>query len=400
MTEMNLKSFSEKGMAMRSCADLLLAISPGELAAFNNGESAHAFPGLLTFASAPDQHIPADQLASAQVAVVEVDPGNPGSLDRLRAIGRDFPGLPRVAAIGEATVALVQALVREGVSDVIVLPVQTDELLDVALRALAQSRNRNEVPQRLAPQLAVVRSIGGCGATSVATHIAAHLAAMSPQAAPVALVDLDLQAGSIAEFLRAEGSGTVADLLEAGNRLDEELLRAVARKADDHLAVFASPDEIQPLEAVDTDRLLQLLTLIRQNYSAVVVDVPTDWTNWAVSVLSASDLILMVVELNVKSLRQAKRRLDLLAQIGVDRSRVVIAVNRAERRMFKAIDTSDVSETLHREVIGTLSLDAQDLTSAQAQGILAHRLSRKNKFAADAAALAEAVAARLGLEQR
>ncbi|WP_374588615.1 CpaE family protein [Novosphingobium sp.] len=399
MSEMNIKGFPRADMAMRSCADLLLAASPAQLAAINAADSVPAFPGLLTFAGAPDEAIPADLLAAARVVVVEVDPGNPGSLDRLRAIGRDYPDLPRIAAIAETTIALVQTLVREGVSDVIVLPLQIEELLDVTLRALAHSRARS-VAVRLAPQLAVVRSIGGCGATSIATHVAAHLATIRPHAAPVALVDLDLQAGSIAEFLGASGTGTLSDLLAAGSRLDEELLRAVARKADDHLAVFASPDDIQPLEAVDTDRLLQLLTLIRQNYSAVVVDVPTDWTNWAVSVLSASDLILMVVELNVKSLRQAKRRLDLLAQIGVERDRVVLVINRAERRMFKAIDTSDVSETLHREVIGTVSLEGQDLASAQAQGVLAHRLSRKSKFSADVAAIAEAVAKRIGYEAR
>jgi len=181
-----------------------------------------------------------------------------------------------------------------------------------------------------------------------------------------------LQAGAIAEFLGVPGSGTIADLLAAESRLDEELLRAMARKTDDHLAVFASPDEIQPLEAVDTDHLLQLLTLIRQNYSALVVDVPTDWTNWAVSVLSASDLILMVVEPNVKSLRQAKRRLDLLAQIGVEHGRVVLAINRAKRRLFKAIDTSDVAETLHREVIGTVGLEGQELSSAQRRACWLH----------------------------
>ncbi|MEN9924471.1 MAG: hypothetical protein RL268_597 [Pseudomonadota bacterium] len=399
MSEMNIKGFPRADMAIRSCADLLLAASPAQIAAISGADSAPAFPGLLTYASSADEPVPADLLAAARVVVVEVDPGNPGSLDRLRAIGRDYPDLPRIAAIAETTIALVQTLVREGVSDVIVLPLQIEELLDVTLRALAHSRARS-VAVRLAPQLAVVRSIGGCGATSIATHVAAHLATIRPHAAPVALVDLDLQAGSIAEFLGASGTGTLSDLLAAGSRLDEELLRAVARKADDHLAVFASPDDIQPLEAVDTDRLLQLLTLIRQNYSAVVVDVPTDWTNWAVSVLSASDLILMVVELNVKSLRQAKRRLDLLAQIGVERDRVVLVINRAERRMFKAIDTSDVSETLHREVIGTVSLEGQDLASAQAQGVLAHRLSRKSKFSADVAAIAEAVAKRIGYEAR
>ena len=398
MSEMNPTSFSKGQNALRCCADLLLAASPEQLAHFGDNDGVGAFPGLLTFPSAPDQPVPADLLGTARVVVVEVDPGNPGSLERLRAIGRDFPELPRVAAISEATVGLVQTLVREGVSDVLVLPVEATELLDVALRALEQSRSRGEVAHRLAPQIAVVRSVGGCGATSIATHIAAHLAKKQQIAAPVALVDLDLQAGTIAELLGAEGSGTVADLLAAGSRLDEELLRSVARKTNSKFAVFASPDDIQPLEAVDAERLLQVLTLIRQNYGAVIVDFPTDWTNWAVSVLSASDLILMVVELNVKSLRQAKRRLDLLAQIGVDRRRVVLAVNRAERRMFKTIDISDVADTLHREVIGTVSLDPQDLAAAQAQGVLVHQISRKSRFSGDVAALAEVIAARIGLD--
>lgn len=398
MTEMNPTSFSKGESALRACADLLLAASPEQLAHFRDNDSLDAFPGLVTFPSAPDQPVPADLLGRARVIVVEVAPGNPGSLERLRTIGRDFPELPRVAAISEATVSLVRTLVREGVSDVLVLPVEATELLDVALRALDQSQSRRDLAQRLAPQIAVVRSVGGCGATSIATHIAAHLAQRHRNHSPVALVDLDLQAGTIAELLGVEGTGTVGDLLAAGSRLDEELLRAVARRADDNLAVFASPDEIQPLEAVDAERMLQVLSLIRQNYGAVVVDFPTDWTNWAVSVLSTADLILMVVELNVKSLRQAKRRLDLLTQIGVDRKQVVLAVNRAERRMFKTIDTSDVADTLHREVIGTVSLDPQDLAAAQAQGILAHQISRKNRFSADAAALAGVIATRLGLD--
>lgn len=397
MTEMNPKSYFKDGGAMRSCNDLLLATSPEQLAHIRDAGGIQAFPGLITFSGAPDQPIPADLLGAAKIVVVEVDPGSPGSLERLRSIGRDYPDLPRVAAISEATISLVRTLVREGVSDVLVLPIEASELLDVALRALDHAATRAGSSQRLAPQIAVVRSVGGCGTTSIATHLASHLSEHSGISSPVALVDLDLQAGTIAELLGADGTGTVGDLLAAGSRLDEEMLLAVARRAEGNLAVFASPDEIQPLEAVDAERLLLLLTLIRQNYSAVVVDVPTDWTNWAVSVLSGSDLIVMVVELNVKSLRQAKRRLDLLSQIGVDRKRVLLVVNRAERRMFKTIDTSDVAATLQREVIGTVLLDSQELSAAQAQGLLAHKMNRRNKFSADVSDIAEIVASRLGL---
>ena len=66
--------------------------------------------------------------------------------------------------------------------------------------------------------------------------------------------------------------------------------------------------------------------------------------------------------------------------------------------MFKTIDISDVADTLHREVIGTVSLDPQDLAAAQAQGVLVHQISRKSRFSGDVAALAEVIAARIGLD--
>jgi len=150
MTEMNIKGFPKADMAMRSCADLLLAASPEQLAAIQGADRVGAFPGLLTFSGALDEPVPAHLLHAARAIVIEVDPGNAASLDRLRVIGRDYPDLPRIAAIADATVALVQTLVREGVSDVIVLPLHPGELLDAALRALAQARSRGEAAQRLA----------------------------------------------------------------------------------------------------------------------------------------------------------------------------------------------------------------------------------------------------------
>lgn len=382
---------------MRVCADMLLIASHEHLQVIDSSETEQSFPGLATCPCQPDEPIPALLLGSAQIIVVEVDPANPRSLDRLRTIGRDFPGVPRIAAISNTTVALVQALVREGVNDVVALPFQLEELLDVSLRALAEARARKTGVVKLAPQVAFIRSVGGCGASSIATHVGSYLAGILPGPQPVAMVDLDLQGGSIADYLGVSGAGTLAELLAAGDRIDEELLRSVARSTEANLVVFATPNEIMPIESADTDRVLQLLTLMRQNYSTVLIDLPTDWTNWAVSAVSASDLIVMVVELNVNSLRQAKRRLELLANVGIEPDRVVLVVNRVEKKMFRALDLSDVTETLKREVIGTMALEGHDLASAQAQGLLVDSINRKSKFAADAAALGEVIARRIGV---
>jgi len=56
---------------------------------------------------------------------------------------------------------------------------------------------------------------------------------------------------------------------------------------------------------------------------------------------------------------------------------------------------SDVTTTLDREVIGSIAMEEPQLSSAQAQGLLARAVSRKSKFNDDVIKLAADLATRL-----
>lgn len=381
----------------KACSDMLIVAAPEHVAMVVEADAKHSFPDLVSYACANDQAIPPHLIEAAQVLVIEVDPGLPQSINRLIEIGRRYPQLPRIAAIADGSVSLVRTLVREGVSDVVSLPLRLEELLEASLTAVSAAKAHSQGAVKLAPVIAVVGSVGGCGATSLATHLASELATQVTTGREVAIVDFDLQAGTAADYLGCTGMGTLAELLAAGDRLDDELLASIAQSNGGGVAVFAAPPEIQPLENVDTDQVLNLLNMMRRHYAGVVMDLPTDWTNWALSAVLASDIVVVVVELTVNSLRQAKRRMQLLENVGVEPGKIVLVVNRVERRMFKAINLSDVSTTLTGEVIGSLALEEPQLSSAQAQGLLAGAVSRKSKFNADVAKVAADLAARLRL---
>lgn len=387
--------FDAKGTAVKACADILIAAAPEHVATVVDADNRHNFPGLVTFACCGDQQIPAHMISAAQVLVVEIDPNMPHSIDRLIELGRLYPELPRIAAIANGSVPLVRTLVREGVVDVVSLPFQIEELLDASLSAIAAVKSRSHIAVKAAPLVSVIGSIGGCGASSIATHLACEIAAQFSAGRDVAMVDFDLQSGTVADYLGCTGAGSLADLLAAGGRLDQELILSIAQPTDHRVSVFAAPPDIQPIENVDTDLVLRLLGMMRQNFAGIVVDLPADWTNWALSAVSASDLVVLVVELSVNSLRQAKRRLQLFESVGIEAERIVLVANRVQKRMFKSIDMSDVSETLDREVIASLALEEPQLSSAQAQGLLVQSLSRKSKFSGDMAKLAADLAARL-----
>ena len=393
----DFKKFIVEGNAMKACAGMLIVATAESIAAIAEAGPSSCFPDMVTFPSACDQPVPEHLAAAAQLLVVEVNRDVPQSVERLIELGHKYPAVPVIAAIANASVPLVRTLVREGVSDVVSLPFQLEELLEVSLSALSVARKNSVLELRLAPMISVVHSVGGCGVSTIATHLASELAELVPAGREMAIVDLDLQSGSVEDYLGTVGRGSLSDLLAANERLDDDLIRSTAHSSTSNLAVFAAPPEIEPIEHVDTDQVLRLLGMVRQSYAGVVLDLPADWTNWALSAAATSDLIIVVVELSVNSLRQAKRRLKLFEQVGIEPDKVVLLVNRVERRMFKSVDLSDVDETLKREVIGSLALDDPQLSSAQAQGLLVGAISRKSKFHADISKVAGELAARLAL---
>lgn len=387
MGTLDLLAGHMKDTALRNSTRILVVASDSQLGILSSPNHAALLPGLRTAPLATDEAIAEELLHDVSLVVVEVDPNDRASMQRIADLRGRHPGLLLVAAIQGANVSLVRTLLREGINDVVSLPFDIDELLQVSLDAVAKGDADTTTAAALAPMVAVVRSLGGCGATSIATHIAADFAAHDSTGRGTVIVDLDLQFGTIADYLGVRPRGSLADLLGVSGRLDEELLRSVTTEAEGGISVLAAPSTILPLESVDTDDLLRVLDLLRKHFGQVVLDLPANWTNWTLSAAAAADVILLVTELSVASLRQAKRRLDLFRSVGIEDSAVKIVVNRVEKRLFRTIGLNDVAETLGHPVLGSIALDAPLVGMAQNQGVLVGSVKRKSRFATDMAAI-------------
>ena len=355
--------------------------------------STASFPGLRSLSLDNAAQLPERLPSDVSLLVIEVDPHEPASIQRVGLIRERWPELPVVAAIEGASVSLVRTLLHQGISDVVALPFDVEELLQVCLNVAASSKTTVSRSAALAPTVAVVRSTGGCGATTIATHLAADFAEHGNSPRGAAIVDLDLQVGSVAEYLGLVPRASFSDLLGAEGRLDEELLRSVAIDAGNGLSVVAAPETIMPLESIDTDDLLRIIRLLRRQFGYVVLDLPASWTNWTLSAVTAADAIVLVVELNVSSVRQAQRRLELFRTVGVEEQAIKIVINRVENRLFRTIGFDDIAKALRHPIENTISLDTQALGAAQTQGVLVSKAARKSRFAADIARLGESLRA-------
>lgn len=379
-------------MAVSVPADVYVVANPSEIDRLRAGSSMRRLAEFQSVALAASEPIPADVIAKAFLLVIEVDPSDRVSMRRIAQVRNARPGLPLVVALHDANVSAVRTLVRQGVNDVATIPFDLEELSSQLLDLAAQVRNDATAQLPLSPLVSVVRSTGGSGATTVVTHLAAALATHSGRPNGACLIDLDIQFGNVGASLGKSAKTTVIDLLDAGDRLDAEFFASAAVDSGRGFDIVVAPKPITPLENVDVDQLIHLLSIARRAYGSVLVDLPANWTNWTLSTALASTDLVLVTDLTIPGLRQAKRRLELFDAVGVPRELVRIVVNRVEKRLFKTIGVDEVRQTLGHPVYATLAAEPGTLPGAQDQGLLSWEANRKSKFASDVSALADQLA--------
>lgn len=365
---------------------VVIIASEAEITNLKRADGEGSFASAHMEAIAPGEQIPQELLASARLLVVEVDPAIPVSLQRIRTIRSEFNALPIIAALRGMDVAAVRTLVRQGVTDVTELPISPADLLaqiaDAGARLAPAAMNAS-----LAPLMTVVGGTGGSGTTTIITHLAALLAKSGELR--VCVVDLDLQGGEVAYYVGVTPKVTIATLIDAADRLDAQFVKGVLTQSEHGFSLIAAPEKVTPLDEVNVDELLNLLTIIRQQFDLVLVDLPSDWTNWSLSVAMASTQIVLVTDLSVACLRQTRRRLELFDSVGIAIDQVRLVANRVEQKYFKTINLTDAAKALKHEFVGSLADEGPTIGDAQDEGHLIWDFHRRSKFASDLEHLAD-----------
>lgn len=342
-----------------------------------------------------------EEISAAAAAVIQVDPDTPSSVKRFQKLAQQAGSTPLIAAAYDPPLALVRSLVRCGAHDVVPLPLNIEDL-ETSLAPLADelSNRQTSATAGSTKLVSIIKSVGGCGATALTSQLAIRFAASEAVFGREAcLMDLDVQFGDVAFQLGVRPKLSLLDLLEAGARLDGSLLRATVTEHPSGLKIIASPPDMMPLEGVSNEHLLQIIDIATREFGTVFVDLPTNWTNWSLSVVARSDLVLLVTELTVAGMNRAKRQLRLLESQDLTGLDVRVIVNRFDKSQSRTIRPSDVREALGRDVTFTVSNDFPLMRAAIDRGVPISDIKRKSAIGKDLDVLDSGIAAALGLER-
>ncbi len=263
-------------------------------------------------------------------------------------------GIILVAADIEPSV--LRAAMRAGVRDVIEPPL-TEERLDEAVAPLLRRRPSVE----LAPLpsegrvVTVMSPKGGSGKTVLASNLAVLLAQQLGDGR-VALVDADLQFGDDSLVLQLEPRLTVINIVHDIDRLDEALVDSVLARHPSGLRVLPAPLEPSYADEISVSSMIDIVGVMRSMFDVVVIDTSSSFDEMLLSLLERSDLVLIMVDMDLLSVKNAKLALDTLRLLKFPSSKINLVLNRANARA--RLDEREIEKTLGVKVAARIPSDA------------------------------------------
>ena len=232
-----------------------------------------------------------------------------------------------VVVVADAIAAdAYKQLVRTGSAEWIRWPDIEAELGDLAGRLLGAG-----TIERSARILSFLPSKGGVGNTTLVVEAAICLSAKRKRAnRRVAILDLNLQGGTVADALDIAPRFDIAEIVGRPERLDEQLIDVFTSRHSPRLDVFAGPSRLTGLDDVEPQIVFAFVDSISSRYDVLLLDLPSYWLPWTDDLLQGSDAVVVSGGGTVPALRMLTARLRHLTGIGIPESRLAAVVNQVE----------------------------------------------------------------------
>lgn len=284
-------------------------------------------------------------------AIISLGPESEQAIKFIKRLSSEMPRMAIISAANNLSHELLLQSLRAGAREFLQLPISAQELKTVLDRVVEFCVGQVEAPKKKGRMIAVFSSKGGCGTSFIATNLAAATDART------VLVDLNLQAGDLPLFLGVNPKYSFADMAENRARLDDALITSFVTPYSSTLSLLAAPKEADSADEIEPEHVFEVLQKLRESYDYVVLDPQHTFDSITLAALDQCDEILLVLALDIPSIRSAQRALEIFDRLGYPRQKIRIVVNRWSKQID--LDLRQVEKFLGEPVIGYVPSDYQ-----------------------------------------
>jgi pilus assembly protein CpaE len=317
------------------------------------------------------------------------------SLDHMANIAeQEHRGIFFIFVSNEISASDYKRLVRSGGADWVSIQGAPQEILDIISRS-SRTDVRGSSDEQVRPAIVTfVPSSGGVGNATLAIETAVQIKrAKQTRARRVCLLDLDLQASHICDYLDIEPRFNVEEIVHNPDRLDAQLFDLfVSRHGASGIDVLATPRNRRASVELNMAALDALFRFISEQYDLVIINVPPAWFDWTDQILAVSDLAIVTGLNNVPGLRQIAETLQEVKRAQRVPPQIVVALNRCESGLVGGVARRrHVNQALGNQTAVYIREDAAAANHSLNTGVPISITSRSSRITKDVRALASLV---------
>jgi pilus assembly protein CpaE len=261
-----------------------------------------------------------------EMVIVGLGPTPEPAIESISTMAKDFPFLYLVALSDRTDSDLILRTIRAGAHDYLCKPVKEIDLRAAAEKASKLKATRKESVGRGGKILSVFSNKGGNGTTTIAANLADALVRLTGK--KVAVVDLVLSHGDVTMFFNVNSSYSILDLAKNAEKADYDFLHTLLVRHASGVYVLADPPTIEDGEQISAAQVRDVLSTLRSMFDYIVIDTPHQFDERTLTALEMSDIVLLVTLLNLPSLKNTQKCLELFGRIGLRDERVRLLLSR------------------------------------------------------------------------
>jgi pilus assembly protein CpaE len=281
--------------------------------------------------------------AAPDVCLIDFDKDRKSAIHTAERIHENLHGTAIFAVSSNSQSNLIIESMRCGCSEYIVKPVNHDQLLEAIARVDGRRKEKRDLAN--GQVLTFLGAKGGCGATTMATHLGALLA--KSYSRRTLLIELYL---GLTKYRYS-----FYELAESKDRLDANLLHGFLLRHSSGLDVLPAPDLSEHVRHVAPDDIGQTLDYLRLRYEFVVIDCPPGLNKPNLEAIHRADQLYLVIIPEVSAIANAVRYLDYLTRAEYSQERIRVVLNRYTKR--DAITEDQVEKALRRQIYWKVAND-------------------------------------------
>jgi pilus assembly protein CpaE len=293
----------------------------------------------------------------------------PGALERLAEV---CDATTRLIVLGHVNdVVLYRELIRNGVSEYIVLPASAQSIVSAITELFAA-----EGAAPIGRTIGFVSAKGGSGGSTIAHNVAWAISQSLRQ--DVLILDLDFAFGTVGLNFNQDPPHGLADALNA-SQMDQVVLDRLMSKAANHVNLLTAPVTLDRTFDFAERDFEQVVELSQKSIPIVVLDIPHAWTSWVRHTLATVDEIIIVAEPDLANLRNAKNLADTIKALRPTESEPLLVINKVGVPKRPEISSAEFATSVECALLGQIGFDAATFGTAANNGQMLVEVSANHR---------------------